>query len=73
VLVAAVTNLINVDRAIVFVDRPELSADERRIAEWAGALQGLGRDVQLIFATSSASLLASIDPRCIIEVGRGAV
>jgi hypothetical protein len=67
VLVAATATLIGLDRSIVFLDRPELSSDERNIAAWAEALRGVAGG-QLIFATSSPALLQSMDPRAVIEM-----
>lgn len=69
VLMAATATLVGLDRSIAFVDRPELSADDRAIVAWAQAVQGLGRDLQVVFATASQPLLSSLDPRAIIELG----
>jgi hypothetical protein len=68
-LIAATATLIGLDRSIVFLDRPEISSDERNIATWAAALRGVGKDTQIVFATSSPALLQSMDARAVIEMG----
>ncbi len=69
VIFAATAALVRFERSIVFVDRPEVSADERSVATFVGGLRDLARDVQIVVATSSPSLVASLDPRAVIELG----
>lgn len=69
VIVAAVATLLHLDRSIVLVDRPEVSADERDVVAWTSALHALAPGVQLIVATSSPALLAAADPRTVLTLG----
>lgn len=68
VLFAATEVLVRHDRSIVFVDRPEVSADERNIVNWVDALRGLSVDTQLFLATTSPALLASVEQAAIIQL-----
>lgn len=69
VILAAVATLINLQRSVVLLDRPELSADERSVASFLHAVRGLAADLQLIVATSSPALLAAADPRTVLTLG----
>ena len=68
VVFAATATLVRHDRSVVLIDRPELSADERSIVTWLDAVRGLGEDSQLILASSSPALLASVEPGAIINL-----
>lgn len=68
VLFAATEVMVRHDRSIVFVDRPELSADERSIVGWVDALRGLSVDTQLFVATTSPALLAGVESAAIIQL-----
>lgn len=68
VVIAATAALVRHDRSVVLLDRPELSADERSIVTWLDAVRGLAEDSQLILASSSPALLASVEPGAIINL-----
>lgn len=69
VLFAATAALVHLDRSIVLIDRPEQSAGERSIAAWVAAARHLGDDTQLILASRSPALLASVDPAAVLDLG----
>ena len=69
VLFAGTAALVHLDRSIVLIDRPEQSAGERSIAAWVTAARQLGDDMQLILATGSPALLASVDPAAVLDLG----
>jgi hypothetical protein len=69
VLFAGTAAMVHLDRSIVLIDRPEQSAGERSIAAWVAAARQLGDDMQLILATSSPALLASVDPAAVLDLG----
>jgi len=62
VIFAATAALVRLDRSIWLVDRPESSTDERTAGAFVAALAALAEDVQLIVASSSPNILASVDP-----------
>jgi hypothetical protein len=62
VLFAASATLLHYKKSILFIDRPELSADERRIVAWIKAVRELGSDAQVIVASSSPALLSGVEP-----------
>lgn len=68
VIVAATNALIGHERSVVFVDRPELYQGEAGAAQFLSALQGLATELQLIVATSSPAILASVEPSCVIHL-----
>lgn len=68
VLAAASAALLSWDRSVVLVDRPEISASERTVAGFVDALRGFGKGMQLIVASDSPALLASVDPRRVITL-----
>jgi hypothetical protein len=69
VLFAATATLVHHDRSILLIDRPEQSAGERSIAAWVEGARHLGKDTQLLLASSSPALLASVDPAAILDLG----
>jgi hypothetical protein len=69
VLFAATAALVWFERSILFVDRPELSADEATFSAWLAAARGLAEDAQLIFASSSPAVIASVDPAAVLRLG----
>jgi predicted ATPase len=71
VVLASTAALLDFERSILLVDLPEISADERSIVAWAEAVRALASDVQILFATQSAALLGSVDPRAVVTL-RGA-
>lgn len=70
VLWAATASLIRLDRSLVLVDRPELGADEASFGAWLEGARGLGEDLQLIFASSSPAVLASVEPSAVLRLQR---
>jgi hypothetical protein len=73
VLIAATAALVRFERSIVMIDRPESSSDERSIVALVNAIRGLAQDMQLLVATSSPALVASLDPRAVIDFGESSV
>lgn len=69
VVVAATASLIHLDRSIVLIDRPELSADEATFSTWLTAFRSLAEDLQVILASSSPAVLASVDPSAVLRLG----
>ncbi len=69
VLFAATATMVHHDRSILLIDRPEQSAGERSIAAWVNGARHLGKDTQLLLASSSPALLASVDPAAILDLG----
>jgi len=69
VILAASAALMHYEKSILFIDRPEQSAEERGIVAWIEAVRGLASDVQVICATSSPALIASVDPAAIVSLG----
>lgn len=67
-LFAATATLVSYERSIVLIDRPEQSASERSIVGFMGAMRALASDVQLIVATSSPALLASMEQGAILNL-----
>jgi hypothetical protein len=61
-------SLIRHDRSILIVDRPEISADERHIAAWLGALRRLSPGAQIILATASPALLAAAEAGSMLDL-----
>ena len=57
-----------VHRSLVLIDTPELHIHPSRQADFFTALCALGRDNQVIAATSSAELLASAQPDQVIDL-----
>lgn len=68
VVFAATAALVRHDRSVVFIDRPEQSADERSIVGWLEAVRALAEDSQLVIATTSPALLASVEPGAILHL-----
>ncbi len=71
VVIAATATLLHFEKSIVFIDRPESSASEANIVAWAQAVRALATDVQIILATSSPALVASADPRSVLNLASG--
>ncbi|NUP05557.1 MAG: hypothetical protein HOW73_05805 [Polyangiaceae bacterium] len=69
VVIAATASLIHFERSIVLIDRPERSADETSFATWLAGARSLAEDVQLILASSSPAVIASVDPGAVVLVG----
>lgn len=69
VLFAATAALVWFERSILFVDRPELSADEATFPAWLTAARGLAEDAQIILASSSPAVLAAVDPAAVLRLG----
>jgi hypothetical protein len=68
VLFAATAVAVGLDRSLVLVDRPEIHAGERLLA----GLRALGRDNQLLLASSSSpELLAAAQPAHIVRLPEG--
>lgn len=68
VLFAATATLLHYERSILFIDRPEQSVGEAGIGAWIEGIRRLASDVQLIVATSSPALLASVDAGSIVSL-----
>lgn len=73
VLIAATATLVRFERSIVLIDRPEASSNERSIVALVTSIRNLATDMQLILATSSPALVASLDPRAVIDFGEAPV
>lgn len=69
VIIAATASLLHFEKSIIFIDRPENGVEERAIVAWAKALRGLANDMQIIMATSSPALIASLDARSVLALG----
>lgn len=67
--IAATAAPVHHDRSILLIDRPEQSAGERSIAAWVEGARQLGKDTQLLLASASPALLASVDPAAILDLG----
>lgn len=68
ILFAATNALIGHERSVVFVDRPELYQGEAGALGFLQGLQALAGELQLIVATSSPSILAGVEPSCVIRL-----
>lgn len=69
-LFATVFERLGLSRSIVLVERPELFLHPGEHVRFARALEGLGVDNQILAATTSAELLAAVDPRRVVHVGK---
>lgn len=69
VVFAATATLIRLDHSIQLVDRPETSTDERSAGLFVSALRALADDLQLVVATSSPTLVASVEPGAVLTLG----
>lgn len=70
VLLAATFRRLGLHHSVVLIDTPELHQHPSRHAELFAGLCALGRDNQIIAATSSAELLASARPDQVIDLSR---
>ncbi|MBK6513866.1 MAG: hypothetical protein IPG04_07010 [Polyangiaceae bacterium] len=68
VLWAATASLVRFDRSLVLVDRPELSSDEASFATWLQAARDLAEDLQLILASASPAVIASVDESAVLRL-----
>ena len=72
VIFAATFAHLELHGSIVLVDVPELFLPASEVVRFATALTGLGRDNQLVFATSSAELVAAVEPHQVVRLGAAA-
>jgi energy-coupling factor transporter ATP-binding protein EcfA2 len=70
VIFAATATLLGLSKSVVLVDRPELHAQPENVSKLVQALCSLGRDNQVIVATGSHEVVASVDPSQVVRVGR---
>lgn len=70
VLFATTFRRFGLNRSVVLIDSPELYVHPRRQADFFAAVVALGRDNQIIAATSSPALLAVARPEQIIDLSR---
>lgn len=70
VIFAATANLLHLSNSVVLVDRPELHAHPSNAAAFVSGLGALGEDNQLFLSTTSAEILAAVDPSSVIQLGR---
>lgn len=68
VLVAATYERIGLHHSIVLIDEPELHQHPTVRAQWFQALLGLGRDNQVIAATTSTEILACVPAQAVINL-----
>lgn len=68
VLIAATAVNIGLSRSIVLLDRPEIGTNSGRVAEFVEALSLLGRDNQVIMATSTPEFLAVVPKANVIRL-----
>ncbi|EYF08794.1 ATP-binding protein [Chondromyces apiculatus] len=68
VVFAATSVHVRHEKSVVFIDRPELFVGERGIVAWMEAVRGLADDVQIIVASTSPALLASMEPGAVINL-----
>jgi hypothetical protein len=69
VVFAATAALVRLDHSIQLVDRPELSTEERSAGAYVAALRALADDLQLVVATSSPAVVASVEPGAVLHLG----
>ncbi|NUP10216.1 MAG: ATP-binding protein [Polyangiaceae bacterium] len=69
VLIASTAALLHLERSIVFLDKPEISVDERNIVSFVSGVRNLAKDLQVIVATTSPTLVASLGPRAVVDLG----
>ncbi len=70
ILFAATATLLCLSSSVILVDRPELHVHPEAATRFVQALCSLGRDNQVIVATTSHEILASVDPSQIVRLGR---
>ncbi len=70
IIFAATAAMVRLDRSIWLIDRPDISTDEQTAGGYVAALGSLGEDLQLIVASSSPHLLASVDPAAVLHLTR---
>lgn len=70
-LFAVTFRRLGLDHSVILIDTPELHLHPRRVAPFFGRLVELGRDNQIIAATTSAELLATVRPEQVIDLGQG--
>jgi hypothetical protein len=70
VLFAFTFRRFGLHRSVVLIDSPELHVHPRRQADFFAAVVALGRDNQIIAATSAPALLAVARPEQIIDLSR---
>lgn len=71
VIFAAASVVLGLSRSILFVDRPELYADLRDAKRLVDGLRALGKDNQLILASSSAELVAAAEQARVVSLEGG--
>lgn len=71
IVLAATTTMVRHDRSIVLIDRPESGVDESSMPSWASGLASLAPDIQLIVASSSPALRASMPPKAVVALAGG--
>ena len=70
-LFAVTFRRLGLNHSVILIDTPELHLHPRRVAPFFGRLVELGRDNQIIAATTSAELLATVRPEQVIDLGQG--
>ena len=71
VLFAVTFRRLGLNHSVILIDTPELHLHPRRVVPFFGRLVELGRDNQIIAATTSAELLATVRPEQVIDLGQG--
>ncbi len=70
VLFAVTFRRLGLNHSVILIDTPELHLHPCRVAPFFGRLLELGRDNQIIAATTSAELLATVRPEQVIDLGQ---
>jgi hypothetical protein len=68
IVFAATAALVRMERSIWLIDRPESATDERGVGGFVAALGSLAEGLQLIVASSSPNLVASVDPAAVLHL-----
>ncbi len=69
VILASTAVLVRLERSVLFIDRPEKATDEKGFAQWLDGVHAMAPDAQVILASSSASVLANLEPRAVVQLG----
>ncbi len=69
VLFAATATLVGLSYSVVLIDRPELHADPRFVPRLLDGLLHMGREPQILLASSSAEVLAAVGRKQVVDLG----
>lgn len=69
VLFAATATLIGLSYSVILIDRPELHVDPKFVPRLLDGLLHMGREPQVIIASSSAEVLAAVGRSQIVDLG----